>query len=46
MELNIHGDTKFIFSFGNMSVGVDHILIKSWVIVVKGVLSDDVPFGL
>ena len=41
-----HSGAKSIFCFGQMSISVDNILIKSWLIVIKSVLSNIVPFGL
>lgn len=41
-----HGDTNIILSFGDISVCGDHISIKFWGIIIKGVLSNIVPFGL
>jgi len=41
-----HGDTNIILSLGDISVSGDHISVKFWGIIIKGIFSNIVPFGL
>jgi len=40
-----HGDTNIILSLVNISVCGDHISVELWVVVIKGIFSNVVPFG-
>ena len=41
-----HSGAKSVLSLGDVSVGVNNVIIKGWVVIVESVLGDVVPFSL